>query len=1056
MTVNIVFGSATDGHLVSTSTNYTSVRDGAAVTPGGGTVVWAGQSKVSSTSYQQRQGFIGFSYAAPTADMVITSAVVRLQVASMATPGIARDLEVRGYSWSPGGLTAADWRNRTNLPASPLRALAQGMSSATPGKYVYAGGDDLLANILPGVTVQDFVLATNRERAGTVPTVDEHVSFWSADASGTSQDPALIFTAVTRDTLFGNLGAAARLSDGTSVALEGSGLTSPNLSLVWHNHAGTSSATLGAPLVLGVSATSFAVPAGMQAFAVVAGADDSVYVIGRAGDAEGSIRIVTWTHSTPAPGVHDWSYSGMATVAMGSHDAAINQVAACAVSSSGLESLVVLTARTSGTGWPGGHSGDVSYALLNTAALRAGTGPVSRATGSALDALFPAELSATDWTGYVNQVGTGLDVVADPGNPGWFYANSFRRRQTPGDNMDLFLARGILSAGHDALELASYESGLGYGTKDASAKVRAVWCGPGLAAHVSADGDELWGLTINIRQHFGTTPGSVGLGGTSLAGESIPSMPDGPAVTGSHAWDVVYNATDNALWIYYVDVANPARLMRTAFSLSTMQATREERQVRVAGGPISGVRVARNGATGDRTRVYLATTVATVLTLEQFTDSFNVAPTAPTPLPRDGFDATAPGTLYWTFNDPNVGDVQSSRRVWIEVQSTGVLVLDTGKVASAVTSYIVAAGTLVNGQTYRWRVQDWDSEDLVSPWSAWGVFQTAAGGAVTITLPATDNPPGVTTDDLEIRWSVAGTVQAAYRVWLYRSVGNVLVSDTGWVTSVATVRTITGMVSDAEHRVEVQVRNSTGVMSNVGTRLVTPSYGTPEVPVLTVEPRPDQGYVLLQVRNPLPGEPEAGNAPWDFDSGPIPADWYRDGGTAETSTAQFHGGTASLLLTSNGMKAQAVVRAPTAPVVAGARYTVRAWVYRPVAGSVTLSIDWGNPGYMATSAFATAVPAATWTEILTSGTAPAGAVNASYGPTLTGTPPAGTLLYVDDLILTLASDRPEVASNLILRRAADSGDPWEVVGTCPSNGELRDYTAAGRVPYEYVARGVTA
>lgn len=1059
MTVTVVFGKSADGYLSSSSSNYTTARNGSGVVLTGGNALFVGQN-FYTPNYQHHQGFIGFDYAAPAAGEVITSAMVRLQVASVLTPGISRDLEVRAYTWTTGaGFGSGDWRDSTQLAATALRAVAQGVNSATAGKYIYLGSDELLAS-MAGASTLEFVVVTNRQRAGTVPTADEALSFWSADASGTSQDPALIFTTVSRSTLFGLLGAQARLSDGTSVGLEGDGLATPSINLLWRNHLGNSSATLGPALTIGTGASAFAPPAGLQSFAVAAGPDDSVYVVGRAGNAENSIRIITWTHQPGGgPEDHEWDYGGMQTVALGSHDAAVNQVAACVVASNGLESLVVLAAHTSGTGWPNGHSNDVSYAILNTTALRTGTGTVVRGVGQAAGALFPPELGSNDWTGYVNQTGTGLDLVADNGNPGWLYASSFARYQLPGDNTDLFLTRGILSPDHTAMSFSSYETGLAYGMKDASAKLRVVPCGPGVAALVTADADPGYGITVDVRQHFGTDPGSVGLGYVYLASEEIPSMPDGPDIAGSHAWDAAYNATDNALWIYYVDTADATRLMRTRVSLSTYQATREEREVRVLDGPVTGVRLARNGPTGDRTRVYVAYTLGGALELGTFTDSFNVPPTAPTLATRDGFDATGPAVLSWTFNDPNVGDTQSAFRLQIDDQDTGTSIVDTAKTASAVSAYIVAGGTLVNGKTYRWRVRTWDAEDVQSPWSDYGVFQTAAGGSVTITLPAVDNPPGINTDELEIRWTVADTVQAAYRVWLYRVADpDVLVSDSGWVTSVATARVVSGMLSDREHRVEVRVRNAIGVVSNAGTRLITPSYGTPEIPILTVDPRPDQGYTLLQVRNPLPGEPGTNFPLWDFEvpDGP-PAGWLVTMGAVERSAEQAHAGTGSAKLTADG-GGNMLVRAPSVTITPGQRYTLRAWAFRPVAGSVSLGIDWLTPdeSFISSSTFATAIPANTWTEIFVSGTAPDTAGRASYGPGLTGPPAAGTVAYVDDMILTVASDRPDVAFNYLLRRPAGTAEPLEVLGQCPPDGEFRDYTAASRTPYEYVARGVTA
>jgi len=149
-------------------------------------------------------------------------------------------------------------------------------------------------------------------------------------------------------------------------------------------------------------------------------------------------------------------------------------------------------------------------------------------------------------------------------------------------------------------------------------------------------------------------------------------------------------------------------------------------------------------------------------------------------------------------------------------------------------------------------VRTWDAADTVGPWSTYGTFSTSAGGTVTITDPAADNPAGVITDDYAIDWSVAGTTQAGYRVWLKIHSTGATVSDTGWITSTATTHNVTGMTSGTEHRIEVKVRNAALVESGTGTRLITPDYGSPETPTIAVTDHPEGGYVEVAVTNPTP------------------------------------------------------------------------------------------------------------------------------------------------------------------------------------------------------------
>jgi hypothetical protein len=76
-----------------------------------------------------------------------------------------------------------------------------------------------------------------------------------------------------------------------------------------------------------------------------------------------------------------------------------------------------------------------------------------------------------------------------------------------------------------------------------------------------------------------------------------------------------------------------------------------------------------------------------------------------------------------------------------------------------------------------------------------------------------------------------------------------------------------------------------------------------------------------------------------------------------------------------------------------------------------------------------------------------------YGPSISGGPVSGSYCIVDEVTLGAASDRPEVDENEILRRAAGTDDPFEVIGYAEPDGTFRDYTATAGINYEYVVRG---
>lgn len=1048
MTTIVVFGVSADAYQGNTSTNYVNARDGAGAftLDSVSTYAYAGQRFLSG-NYAHFQAFVGWAYAAPSSAEVITTCMVRFKVSVVNNAAIARDLEFRQFSWQPA-VTSADWRTKAQLDASTVWAKVSSVNGAL-GKFVQAGSDELVAAVT-GSTELYGVLVTSRQRAGTVPTVEELVAIWSGDTGGTADDPTLVYTSVPRSRLHRVLGAQVSLSDGSWCYLESDAAVAPTITLKHCTTAGV--VTTVATLPNGTSSTDFGITAthGAQALALVVDASDNLYVIGKAGNAENALAARAYTKGVG----YTWTAGTVRTTALPAYDTAVNGVAATWHSTAG-GTIVVFAGHVQGAGDYGLNFNDLAYAVLSSAYLLTGTGSLLRTSGAPTGYITGAYSDSTDWNTYTNETGTGLDCVAagDP-NPDWGYLYTFRKGQLPNNNNNLDLGRYILNASGNGFTHTSFQNYVAWGLKDAGAKTRVVRISSTTVAAISIDADTNYGLTVAIQQHAGTDSGSVELATKFMDLEPITSFPNPGDMTWVSWWDAVYNSVENRLWIYYRDVANVKRLMRTAIDLTTMQAVRNEVQVYLSGSgtaSIQSIRVERNKPVTQRALVSIAILDTGVYTLVTQVDSFNLAPNAAILIPQANFDATASTLFDWDHSDPNPGDPQSAYQLEISRVSDGVVVFDSTKTASATSSRTLAAATLTNGVAYRWRVRTWDAADLQGPYSDYGTFSTSAGGTVTITSPATDNILGIITDDYPIVWSVSGTTQASYRVWLYR--GATLVSDTNWVTSTAVTHTVSGMTTDTVHEVRVQVRNAALVTSGIGTRFITPSYATPEIPLIGVTAVPDQGYVQITVNNPPPGQPAVGFAEHGFE---VDAEGFvGTGGTAVRDTAQAHAGVASLKLTAAGPPAtQAYARGTDETCVPGTRYTVRFWAYKPVAGTISASIDWRNgSGYVSTSAENHVLAAATWTLVQATGTCPPTADRANFGPTIPGSPALGVILYVDEVVLTGASDRPDVIGNDILRRRAGTTDDWEVVGTIPPDGTYLDKQAPAGVALEYKVRG---
>lgn len=128
------------------------------------------------------------------------------------------------------------------------------------------------------------------------------------------------------------------------------------------------------------------------------------------------------------------------------------------------------------------------------------------------------------------------------------------------------------------------------------------------------------------------------------------------------------------------------------------------------------------------------------------------------------------------------------------------------------------------------------------------------------------------------------------------------------------------------------------------------------------------------------------------------ADWTATGGTFVRSTAQFHQGVASGLLTPDGVTSTVDVRHGNVAAVAGRSYRASVWVRCASARNVGLTIAWRTSGDAdnGTTTATVAVAATTWTRLVHSGVAPASTALVRFNVNMGSTPPASDLLYIDE------------------------------------------------------------
>lgn len=784
-----------------------------------------------------------YTYTLPTDEYVVT-AYFRYVHDSSLTPSSERTLSVRSYDWG-GTVTTADWRTLAQWNALPELAYTSAVNAVGNDVAFLAGGPALMARLATTGTVRT-VTSTGAYGAG--PSVDTQTYIESVDAAGTTSDPSLVYTTLPRSTLAWVMGAQAQLSDGTWATLEASAPAvgvAPTVTLV--HHSGTVR-TVIATVPTGTTSSTFSVSApGQQALALLADSTDNLYVLGALGSSTNSLAARAYTKGVGLV----WTAGTIRSTPLSSYDGPINNVVGAwhNIATSGTIVSVcshAFATRNTST------SGQVSYAVLNCNYLLTGVGSILRQSGNAAG-LLVSSAAGTVYNAAINETGSMLDIAPSSATRGYVVSQS--RATILGEYYRVSQARYSLAAdgtiSSAALTIAIDTNA--WGSKDAGAKARVLGASDTMFVAIAADRDSGGGIHPVVIQNVGTSSTFTKLGQTYLDDDG-PSMPTTADLAVSPAWDALYDPIENTVWVYYLDPADANRLMRTDFDLNAMLASGLAHEVDAAVGAalstVRGVRVARGANPSDTALVTCAVRSSggahsTVYVL----DTFNQAPSSPTLTPKANYDATTASAFTWTFVDPNPGDTQSAYQLVIQT-SAGAAVYDSGKVVSAVSSHNLTAGTLTNGNSYQWRVRTYDSDDVVGEYSAFSPFSVSAGGAVTITDPAVDNPAGVITDDYAIDWSVSGTTQAAYRVTMVR--GGATVLDTGWVASTATTYNVTGMTTGVQHTISVKVRNAGLVESGTGTRLITPDYGAPEVPTLTISSNSDEGYIEIVITNPTP------------------------------------------------------------------------------------------------------------------------------------------------------------------------------------------------------------
>lgn len=145
------------------------------------------------------------------------------------------------------------------------------------------------------------------------------------------------------------------------------------------------------------------------------------------------------------------------------------------------------------------------------------------------------------------------------------------------------------------------------------------------------------------------------------------------------------------------------------------------------------------------------------------------------------------------------------------------------------------------------------------------------------------------------------------------------------------------------------------------------------------------------------------------------SDWGPTGGTFVRSTAQFHQGAASGLLTPDGVNATPRAETTMKATSASVDHRFQAWVRCAVARNVQLTMNWFDAGavYLSTaSGPLVAVLANTWTFLDFTATPAVGTGRVSGNVTLPATPPVGATTWIDEAMVQVAPVSGDLSPDL--------------------------------------------
>lgn len=852
MTTYIVYADPSDGHLLSKSTTYSTARSGSGITMDNtGTYVKSGQNRdnwANTGNYWIYESFFSFNTSSIPTTEEIVDAQLRMKAGWTNTQQVNSWRQLFYSSSWTAPLTTAQWVNPASLSSTGYVASIDILQASTPFINRYTGSDSLINTIVKGGTTK-LMAISDRTVGGYANTGPEEI--WT-NSGDTADKPALYVYTTALTTMNVVAFASESLSDGTTISLRSNGASNPTITIGYTPLSGT-----GAWTQIGTLDPAFNKTVdGWNSISLTSDPNGNFFIIGAAASNGGTIAAQAFVRNSAT----SWTAKPVMTRQLPSGNGqSIRSVSSVYIKGgtdpNDLPVIWSIVARGAGGTFAGAKASYVAgcgwaqEAVFDPALLTGATASGTVSGGST--AFYSPHTSVGITPGLVEAVALDSNTVAV------YVSRDNLSGTTVGGISTLreYQRQGFTMYNDSAYEPTGYSELVAIDAQT--------------FAHVfDANGQSMVVRFYNTQCQR--------LGETSLPYTSFNGSVIGDKFTAE------YDAVAGLVRVYYMNTGNS--MSRFDVSPKTFTGTNVANVTTsfgAAGSTSTSLRSPMNGVVDER-KVQIEganNSSGTLSTVVFGSTAGNVVPAAPVLTQHANFDATIATQFLWKFSDANPKDVQTAYQIEFSRVSDSVVVLDSGKVTSTLSSYTLAASALSNGTDYRWRVRTYDQIDSVGAWSGYSNFTASATGTVNITDPDVDDKATIDTSSYNVKWTYTqsgGATQASRQVKVTRMSDSVVVLDTGMQATTATNYTVSGLASGVRYKVEVAVTNSASVVTGFVARYITPNYSEPMTPNMIMTVLPD--CIQIQVVNPTP----SGNRPeiqyndiYRRHSGVVGSQWVR-------------------------------------------------------------------------------------------------------------------------------------------------------------------------------------